>query len=97
TSQAQGWLTLPRVDTAHHHGSGCTFATAAAAALALGHPAADAVILAKMLTWHALSEGRAAGSGAGPVIAGSGFAAGVVNGGAPLPWLGLGSALPWRL
>jgi hydroxymethylpyrimidine kinase/phosphomethylpyrimidine kinase/thiamine-phosphate diphosphorylase len=75
TEHAQGWLALPRIDTAHSHGTGCTFATAAAAALALGFVAADALVLAKMATAHALRRARAAGAGAGPVIAGPGFGA----------------------
>jgi hydroxymethylpyrimidine kinase/phosphomethylpyrimidine kinase/thiamine-phosphate diphosphorylase len=97
TPHACGWLTAPRVDTRDHHGTGCTFATAVASAWALGHGAADAVVLAKMLTHHALSHSRAAGKGPGPVIASAGFAAGPAHGGAPLPWLGLGEELPWRL
>ncbi|MBB3197257.1 bifunctional hydroxymethylpyrimidine kinase/phosphomethylpyrimidine kinase [Roseateles terrae] len=75
---ATGWMALPRLHAApgqpmHHHGSGCTFATAAAAALARGFPLPDAVILAKMLTWTALRDGHAAGTGAGPLRPGSGF------------------------
>ena len=97
TDQAHGWLCAPRVDTPHQHGTGCTFATGAAAALALGHTPADALVLAKMLTHHALSHGHAAGQGPGPVIARGGFAQGPARGGAPLPWLGLGRELPWRL
>jgi hydroxymethylpyrimidine kinase/phosphomethylpyrimidine kinase/thiamine-phosphate diphosphorylase len=72
---AQGWLASPRVATPHHHGTGCTFATAAASALALGFVGADAVVLAKMATTHALRHGHAAGSGAGPVHARPGFGA----------------------
>ncbi|MEY4882501.1 MAG: thiamine phosphate synthase [Pseudomonadota bacterium] len=67
TPQASGWLSLPRVDTPHHHGTGCVFASSAAAALARGFVAIDAIILAKMATTHALRHGYAAGSGAGPV------------------------------
>jgi len=68
---ATGWIALPRLSgrdgaTPPHHGSGCTFATAAAAALARGFAVPDAVILAKMLTWCALRDGHAAGAGAGP-------------------------------
>jgi hydroxymethylpyrimidine kinase/phosphomethylpyrimidine kinase/thiamine-phosphate diphosphorylase len=97
TPHAQGWLTAPRVDTPHNHGTGCTFASAIAAACALGHVDADAIVLAKMLTHHALTQAHAAGTGAGPVIAQPGFAAGPPSGGAPLPWLGLGTELPWQL
>ncbi|MES2184494.1 MAG: bifunctional hydroxymethylpyrimidine kinase/phosphomethylpyrimidine kinase [Pseudomonadota bacterium] len=73
TEHAAGWLTLPRQDTNHHHGTGCTFATSAAAALARGFVAADALVLAKMATAFALRHGHAAGRGAGPVHAGPGF------------------------
>lgn len=97
TPHAQGWLSAPRVDTVHTHGTGCTFASGVAAAWALGHVEADAIVLAKMLTHHALSQGHAAGQGAGPVKARPGFAAGPQAGGAPLPWLGIGRDLPWRL
>ena len=73
TDHAAGWLATARVDTSHNHGTGCTFATSVAAALALGHVAADAFILAKMATTQALRGGRAAGGGSGPVIARPGF------------------------
>ncbi|MDR0274553.1 MAG: bifunctional hydroxymethylpyrimidine kinase/phosphomethylpyrimidine kinase [Burkholderiaceae bacterium] len=75
TPHASGWLALPRVATPHTHGTGCTFATSAAAALALGYPPADVLALAKMATTHALHGGYAAGQGAGPVAAQAGFAA----------------------
>ncbi len=73
TPHAQGWLALPRIDTPHTHGTGCTFASSAAAALALGFVAADALVLAKMATAQALRHGYAAGQGAGPVVAHAGF------------------------
>jgi hydroxymethylpyrimidine kinase/phosphomethylpyrimidine kinase/thiamine-phosphate diphosphorylase len=94
---AHGWLVHPRVPTEHHHGSGCTLAAGVAAALALGHVEADACVLGKMLTHHALTHHRLAGHGPGPVVARAGFAAGPGHGGAPLPWLGLGTDLPWSL
>ena len=72
--QARGWLSLPRVDTVHHHGTGCTFASTAAAALASGYCVADAVVLAKMGTSHALRGAYPAGAGAGPVNAQPDFA-----------------------
>jgi hydroxymethylpyrimidine kinase/phosphomethylpyrimidine kinase/thiamine-phosphate diphosphorylase len=97
TPHAQGWLTAPRVNTPHHHGTGCTLASGMAAALALGHVEADACVLSKMLTHHALMHSHAAGQGAGPVVARTGFAAGPAHGGAPLPMLGLGKVLPWAL
>jgi len=73
TEHASGWLALPRVGTPHTHGTGCTFASSAASALALGFVAADALVLAKMATTHAIACGHAAGQGAGPVAARAGF------------------------
>ncbi|MBB5202878.1 hydroxymethylpyrimidine kinase/phosphomethylpyrimidine kinase/thiamine-phosphate diphosphorylase [Inhella inkyongensis] len=72
--QFEGWLSLPHIPTAHHHGSGCTFAASLGAALAQGFCVADAAVLAKMATAGALHAGSAAGSGAGPVRAEPGFA-----------------------
>ncbi len=97
TPHASGWLCAPRVATPHTHGTGCTLASGIASALALGHVEADACVLGKMLTHHALMHGHAAGQGHGPVMARAGFAAGQAHGGAPLPWLGLGVELPWAL
>lgn len=74
TPQARGWLSLPRENTPHNHGTGCTFASALAAALALGWVLADAVVLAKMAATFALRHARAVGRGVGPVIARAGFA-----------------------
>jgi hydroxymethylpyrimidine kinase/phosphomethylpyrimidine kinase/thiamine-phosphate diphosphorylase len=76
---ANGWLSLPRVATPHHHGTGCTFASSAAAAVALGFVEIEAVIVAKMATTQALRHGDAAGAGAGPVRAQPGFAAHIDN------------------
>ncbi len=73
TPQAAGWLAAPREATPHTHGTGCTFASAAAAALARGFVCADALVLAKMATLGALRQARAAGHGAGPVRAHPGF------------------------
>lgn len=91
TPHAQGWLCSRRVPTRHHHGSGCSFASAAASAMAQGHVSADAVVLAKMRTTQALQHGHAAGRGAGPVVACAGQPLG------PLPYLGLGRDLPWQV
>jgi len=88
TPQAAGWLAGPRIDTPHRHGTGCTFASALAAALALGFVSADAAVLARMATAHALRRAYAAGRGPGPVCAGAGFAAPA----AELPLLSWGEA-----
>lgn len=74
TPHTTGWLALPREATPHNHGTGCTFASAMAAALALGWVTADAAVLAKMAATHALRHARAVGRGVGPVIAREGFA-----------------------
>jgi len=74
TPQAQGWLCLPRENTPHNHGTGCTFASALAAALALGWVLADAAVLAKMAATFALRHARAVGRGIGPVVTRAGFA-----------------------
>lgn len=66
--EVRGWLALPRLQQPlDHHGSGCTFATGTAAALARGFALPDALILAKMMTWAALRDGHRAGRGAGPL------------------------------
>ncbi len=90
TPQNQGWLTLPRIGTHHNHGTGCVFASTVAAALARGFCEADAIVLAKMGTTHALKRGYAAGAGAGPVRPGPG-AAGHVS---LLPGLGGAGPMP---
>lgn len=71
---AQGWLSLPRENSPNNHGTGCTFASALAAALAMGWVVADAAVLAKMAATFALRHARAVGKGVGPVIARPGFA-----------------------
>lgn len=68
TPQAGGWLALPRRQARHNHGTGCCFATGLAGALARGFVAADAAVIAKMLTTAALDVPRDfAGAGPGPV------------------------------
>lgn len=74
SDHASGWMAAVRCKAPHNHGTGCTFASAAAAALALGFVAADAALLAKMCTGNALRHGHAAGAGAGPALARAGFA-----------------------
>ena len=89
--QASGWLALPRIGTGNTHATGCTFASSAAAALAHGFVAADAVVLAKMAATHALRHGHAAGRGPGQVLAQAGFHAepGL------LPTMGWGAEPAW--
>ena len=77
--RSRGWLASRRIETAHDHGTGCVFASSAAAALALGFVAADAVVLAKMATSEGLRHAYAAGAGAGPVAPRAGFASRLAN------------------
>jgi hydroxymethylpyrimidine kinase/phosphomethylpyrimidine kinase/thiamine-phosphate diphosphorylase len=77
--RTRGWLASRRIETEHDHGTGCVFASAAAAALAHGFVAADAVVLAKMATSEGLRHAYAAGGGAGPVAPRAGFASRLDN------------------
>jgi hydroxymethylpyrimidine/phosphomethylpyrimidine kinase len=62
-------LVLPRLDTGNDHGSGCSFAAATTARLALGDEPADAVRAAKRFVHDALagSAGWRLGAGHGPL------------------------------
>lgn len=65
----EGFFTLPgsRVATTSTHGTGCTFAAAVAARLALGRPMRDALFGAKEYLLAALREAPGLGGGHGPV------------------------------
>ena len=54
------------IDTPHTHGTGCTFASALSAHLALGKPLPDAVEAAKQYVTAAIRHGLAIGRGRGP-------------------------------
>ena len=54
------------IDTPHTHGTGCTFASALSAHLALGKPLPDAVDAAKQYVTAAIRHGLAIGRGRGP-------------------------------
>jgi hydroxymethylpyrimidine/phosphomethylpyrimidine kinase len=58
---------VPRIDTPHTHGSGCTYSAAITAGLALGAPLADAVARAKEFVTAAIRSNPGLGSGAGPL------------------------------
>ena len=62
-------LVLPRLDTGNDHGSGCSFAAATTARLALGDEPAEAVRAAKQFVHAALagSVGWRLGAGHGPL------------------------------
>ena len=57
----------PRIETRNTHGTGCTFASAIAAHLALGHKLPDAVGKAKEYVTGAIRNGLAIGQGHGPL------------------------------
>ena len=57
----------PRQHTRHTHGTGCTFAAALAANLALGHPLPDAVQKTTDYVAGAIAHGLAIGKGHGPL------------------------------
>jgi len=59
-------LTSPRYDTPNTHGTGCTFSSAIAANLALGHPFFDAVTRAKTYISGAIRHALDIGRGHGP-------------------------------
>ncbi len=61
------WLPAEHIDTPHTHGTGCTFSSAIAAYLALGHDVPTAVQKAKDYITQALRTARAVGSGHSPV------------------------------
>ena len=54
------------IDTPHTHGTGCTFASALTAHLAVGKPLTDAVDAAKQYVTEAIRYGLAIGQGRGP-------------------------------
>ena len=60
-------LRAARIDTVNTHGTGCTFAAAIAARLALGHDLRDAVHGAKEYLTEAIRGAYAVGRGHGPV------------------------------
>jgi hydroxymethylpyrimidine/phosphomethylpyrimidine kinase len=63
------WLTAPRVETKHTHGTGCTLSSAIAAGLAKGEPLAEAVRAAKAYVTAAIAaaDRLSIGHGHGPV------------------------------
>ena len=57
----------PRIDSRHTHGTGCTFASAIAAFLALGHSLHDATARAHAYVAGAIRHGLPIGHGHGPL------------------------------
>jgi hydroxymethylpyrimidine/phosphomethylpyrimidine kinase len=56
-----------RIDSRHTHGTGCTFASAVAAGLALGHNLADAAQRAQQYVAGAIAHAPGLGHGRGPL------------------------------
>jgi hydroxymethylpyrimidine/phosphomethylpyrimidine kinase len=56
-----------RIDSTHTHGTGCTFASAVAAGLALGHPVAEAAARAQQYVAGAIAHAPGIGHGRGPL------------------------------
>ena len=67
SAQSDFELRSPRVDTPHTHGTGCTFAAAICAALALGQPIDQAVSGARDYLEGAIRNAPALGRGHGPL------------------------------
>ena len=67
------WLSAPRHDNRHTHGTGCTLASAIAAQLAKGQSVPDAVAAAKEYVTGAIASGYGLGGGIGPVDHGWAF------------------------
>ncbi|MDR2911107.1 MAG: bifunctional hydroxymethylpyrimidine kinase/phosphomethylpyrimidine kinase [Bacteroidales bacterium] len=62
-------FSVPRTDSCNLHGTGCTFSSAIAAYIALGHDMENAIRLAKNYISSAINEGKdiTTGKGYGPV------------------------------
>jgi hydroxymethylpyrimidine/phosphomethylpyrimidine kinase len=67
TPQDEFELRGRRIDTRHTHGTGCTFASATAAQLALGRPVDDAVRWAREYLAGAIRHAPGLGGGHGPL------------------------------
>ena len=76
------WLNHERLPSRNTHGTGCTFASATAAAMASGLGVVDALVVAKMFVTGAIRASYVAGAGAGPLSQG-----GWPEEEADLPWL----------
>ena len=61
------WLSAPRIDTPHTHGTGCTLSAAIAAHLARGDPLRTAVAAGKAFVTEAIRHALPIGGGIGPV------------------------------
>lgn len=66
--QRHFWLTGPRIETPHTHGTGCTLAAAIAATVAEGYALADALVIAKAFVTQGIRLAKPLGQGHGPVV-----------------------------
>jgi hydroxymethylpyrimidine kinase/phosphomethylpyrimidine kinase/thiamine-phosphate diphosphorylase len=62
-----GWISSPRKDVTHTHGTGCTLSSALAAARALGYGELDSLVIAKAYVNQGLRLGGGIGHGHGPL------------------------------
>lgn len=65
--KTHAWLSSPRIDTKHSHGTGCVLSSAIAAARALGYGALDSIIVAKAFLNQGLRQAPGLGCGFGPL------------------------------
>jgi hydroxymethylpyrimidine kinase/phosphomethylpyrimidine kinase/thiamine-phosphate diphosphorylase len=65
--QRHAWLSSPRIDTRHSHGTGCMLSSAIAATRALGYAPLDSIIAAKAFLNQALRKAPGLGHGFGPL------------------------------
>lgn len=61
------WLAAPRLATRHGHGTGCCYASAIAAVVALDYPVEDAITLARAYLQQGLAGAQGVGAGPGPI------------------------------
>jgi hydroxymethylpyrimidine kinase/phosphomethylpyrimidine kinase/thiamine-phosphate diphosphorylase len=61
------WLSSPRLDTKHSHGTGCVLSSAIATARALGYSPLDSIVVAKAYLNQGLRLAPGIGSGFGPL------------------------------
>lgn len=78
----QFWLTSPRQETRHTHGTGCTLSAAIVACVGLGFKEPDAIVIAKAYVNQGLRLAPQIGQGSGPLAH-----AGWPETHADLPWL----------
>jgi len=76
------WLSSPRQDSRHTHGTGCTLSAAIAACIGLGFEALDAIVIAKAYVNQGIRSAPKIGSGNGPMAH-----LGWPEAHADLPWL----------